>query len=187
MIVGIIGFILASIVIIPGIGYLAGIGPEDYTEEEMEDAGWGLLLFCAPIVFFPSLIIFYFGWQGYRRDERLRHMAEVLKGFKRISITELSIRTDRNNDETEKDIIECLQEGMIRGHIDPKTNEFVRYQPGPKGHPGVCTDYTKQAWTCPGCGTTNRSTIRPAERVKCHYCSGRFSFEPKMMRIKTKK
>jgi hypothetical protein len=126
---GIIGLVGSFIVAIPGIGYLAGIGPEDYDDEEKYDAGLNILGICVPIVLIPSLIFFLIGWQGYRKNKRLRNVADLLRVYRGIQISELAERLGRSRHEAEAVILECINEDLIKGHIDPKSRRFIVTEP----------------------------------------------------------
>ncbi len=165
-IIGLLGYFLIAVI---GVGYLAGFGPEDYSQDQKVASGQMLLLFCTPILLVPSLIFFYFGWRGRARHEQLKDVADILKAYRRIKLSELGSRLGKTEREAEKLILECLEEKLIHGYIDPSKRVFLT------------SDYayqyssSKVSWRCEGCGTFNESFNLPGEHAKCSHCGRYYS------------
>lgn len=168
-IVGIIILIGYFIVAIVGVGYLFGFGPEDYTEEEKHDSGVSLLLICTPMLLLPGLILFYFGWRGYRLNEQVKDTAGMLRAYGKINLTELGIKMGKSQDEMEELIFECLEENLVQGYLDRPKREFITYEylaRAPEARP-------RFGWKCPECSEYNESEKLPGDVVKCSFCKRR--------------
>jgi hypothetical protein len=143
-VLGIIGLVGSLIVAIPGIGYLVGIGPEDYNEEEKYEAGLNILGICTPIVLIPSLVFFLIGFSGYRKNKKLRDVADILRLYRSMHISELAERLGKSRPETETVIFDCINEGLIQGYIDPGSKKFIVTEPplpAPQMVPGPVAVY----------------------------------------------
>jgi hypothetical protein len=141
---GIIGLFGSLILAIPGIGYISGIGPEDYTEEEKYEAGLNILGICTPIVLIPSLLFFLIGFRGYRKNKRARDVADILRLYRSMHISELAERLGKSRPETETIVFDCVNDGLIQGYIDPGSKRFIVTeppQPVPQPIPGPVMAY----------------------------------------------
>ena len=164
LVIGVIGILFTLLVLAVGLDYYIGDGSEDRSEEENKSTGQTFLYICTPILLIPSVIFFYIGWRWRSQYERLKDVADILKAYRRIKLPDLANKLQRTERESEKLVLECIEEGMIYGYMDRSANAFFT------------TDYlyqvrdAKHGWKCSACGAYNDSIVLPGETAKCKYC-----------------
>ena len=164
LILGIIILLLFLLVAIIGMAYLGGIGPEEYSQEEKHDSGVMILTVCSPVLLIPGIIFFAIGWRGRSHYNKLKDVADVLKAYRKIELSKLAQKLGRNEIETEKLVMKCVENKLIYGYIDRQAGAFFT------------GDYLSQVqdathgWKCPSCGAYNDKVLLPGETAKCNYC-----------------
>jgi hypothetical protein len=102
--------------------------------------------------------------KNLKRREFLIDMADILKAYRRISITDFAERIGKDERYAEKIILECLEDGLVKGYISKRSKVFFT------------SEYLEQlddvqiGWECPGCGAQNQEILLPGEVDRCPYC-----------------
>jgi hypothetical protein len=162
LILGIIGLLLYFFFFMFAIGFSAG----QFNDSESDISIYGeiLLLFCTPALLLPSIILTYFGYRSRKKYEKLQEIADLLKAYRSIKLSDLARKIGKSEQETIELINKCLKEKLVYGHLDRtemvfKTHDYVDQLPK-----------SKQGWKCSSCGAFNDSLILPGETAKCGYC-----------------
>jgi hypothetical protein len=123
----ILGFLMmiATIIVLMISVFYFTIGLEDYTDEENQEGGYVLTTCCV----LPGLIlgIIFLGSAYYLADKNkpMEDLANLLRGYRVIPISEVASRIKKSEYETEHLILTCITNGHVKGYINPKTREFV--------------------------------------------------------------
>lgn len=159
---GIIGLITYLLFFMMAIAFSAG----RYNEGGISYNIYGemLIFICTPTILLPSIILTYYGHRGRLKYKELTNVANYLKTYRTIKLTELASKLDKPELETKEIIKKCLKEKLVSGYLDPienvfKTNEYFNHLPE-----------SKKGWKCTACGGFNDSIILPGETAKCNYC-----------------
>lgn len=102
--------------------------------------------------------------KNLKRREFLIDMADILKAYRRITIPDFAQKIGKDENYAEKIILECLEDGLVRGYISRRSRVFFTM------------DYLDQlddvqvGWDCPGCGANNHEVLLPGEIDRCPYC-----------------
>jgi hypothetical protein len=100
-------------------------GLEENSTWENEYYGTLFTLCCAvPFLIFGLIFIgggYYFSIKDKPKDE----VANVLKAYRTFRVTELADKVNRSEAETEKLVMECINEGLVKGYIDSNTGKFI--------------------------------------------------------------
>jgi Zn finger protein HypA/HybF involved in hydrogenase expression len=164
MIIGIIGILFTLLVVAVGVGYYTNHAPEGYTEEEAREGGETFLFICTPIMIVPSVIFLFLGLRGRARFQAIEDVADILKAYRRIKLTDLARKMGKTELEAEKLVMKCIEENLIHGYMDRQAQEFFT-----KDAMHQMPD-SKSGWKCSACGAYNDSVILPGETAKCGYC-----------------
>jgi hypothetical protein len=101
------------------------IGLEEYSDEENQEGGYVLTTCCV----LPGLIlgIIFLGRAYYitGKNKPMQDLANLLRGYRVIPISEVANRIKKSDYETEHLILTCITNGYVKGYINPKTREFV--------------------------------------------------------------
>lgn len=99
-----------------------------------------------------------------RRREYLIDMTDILKAYRRVAISDFAAKVGLDHDEAERVILECLEDGLLKGYISHRSKVFFS------------RDYLEQlddvqiGWQCESCGAHNQEIILPGEVDRCPYC-----------------
>jgi len=161
---GILGLLFTLLSVVVGIDYYIGHGPDDYTEEEMIETGETFLFICTPSTMIPSILFLAYGLSERRKFQKLQDVADILKAYRRIKISELAQKINKTEMESEKMILECIEKELVQGYMDRMagaffTNDFLHQ-----------VRDAKHGWKCPACGAYNDKVVLPGEIAKCAYC-----------------
>lgn len=102
-------------------------------------AGFGVL------ALFPAIPTFYFmtRWrQSVREHGEARELANLLKSYGRVSLTDLAKRTGKNEADVEIAVMTAIGEGHITGFVDPDTRIFYYGAEAPEYRPVVVESKT---------------------------------------------
>ncbi len=98
------------------------------------------------------------------RLEELQDLADILIAYRRVEISRIADKIGRTVPETERLILETLEEGLVDGYISRKQHVFFT------------RDYLEQiddvrmGWVCDNCGAVHDELLLPGEVGKCTYC-----------------
>jgi len=84
---------------------------------------------CFAVFLIPAYILLSYLSRGTALDKRLRIFADVLKGYRLISMKELAGKIDCTEEDAEFLVAACIGRGYIRGRIDMKERTFVSDEP----------------------------------------------------------
>ena len=80
---------------------------------------------CSVSFLIPSLVFLYYSRQKTAVDPRLMDLADVLKGYRHISLDELAAKIQTTPEEAELLVAACLGRGYVQGQIDPESKTFT--------------------------------------------------------------
>lgn len=163
-VLGIVGLLIYLFLFIIGAAYLTIFQPEDYSREDSVTAGTLLISVCTPMLFLPSIIFFIIGWRGRSKFMMYEDVANVLKAYRRIKISELARKFNKPEYEAEKLVMECIERNLVNGYMDRQAQEFFTRDAMHQ------MPQSKSGWKCSACGAYNDSVILPGETAKCGYC-----------------
>ena len=129
--VGIIFVVLGVILIIGSFfflffGYVTyTIGIENQTQEENEYWGTVFTTCCAVPFLIFGLIFIGSGYYINRKSKAMDDVTKILKAYRKIKISEVALKINKPELETEELIIKSINEDSVEGYIDNKTREFI--------------------------------------------------------------
>ena len=172
-VLGIVGLLIYLFLFIIGAAYLTIFQPEDYSREDSVTAGTLLISVCTPMLFLPSIIFFIIGWRGRSKFMMYEDVANVLKAYRRIKISELARKFNKPEYEAEKLVMECIERNLVNGYMDRQAQEFFTRDAMHQ------MPQSKSGWKCSACGAYNDSVILPgrpqnagiAERSRHQSCN----------------
>lgn len=129
--VGIIFMVLGVILIIGSFfflffGYVADtIGVENYTEEENEYWGTVFTTCCAVPFLIFGLIFIGSGYYINHKSKTMDDVTKILKAYRKIKISEVALKINKPELETEELIVKSINGERVDGYIDNKTREFI--------------------------------------------------------------
>lgn len=101
------------------------------------------------------------GLMGRRKQKHFEKVADLLRAYRRISISKLAGKLGVTEMEAEYVIAECLGRGLLEGYIDRREGEF----------------FTKEALyqvmnieRCPICNAPSSELYLAGEEIRCRYC-----------------
>ncbi|MFW9877026.1 MAG: PCI domain-containing protein [Candidatus Thorarchaeota archaeon] len=162
LILGIIGLLSYFLFFMFAIGFSAG----QFNDSEGDYSFYGqmILIVCTPALLLPSIILTFFGYRSRKKYEKLQEIADLLKAYRSIKISDLARKIGKSEQEAIELINKCIKEKLVFGYLNQTENIFMT------------SDYTKQVpkstqgWKCTACGAFNDSLILPGETAKCGYC-----------------
>jgi len=80
---------------------------------------------CAMVFLIPSVVFLFYSRQRTAVDGRLKELADVLRGYRQISMDELANKMHTSPEEAELLVAACLGRGYIHGGIDPTGKIFT--------------------------------------------------------------
>ncbi len=95
-----------------------------------------------------------------------RKMTGILQVYPKISLKDLAEKMGMDEKLVEESLVDLVQRGHVKGHIDPGTREFISAM---STATGVASSAGK-ALTCPHCGATLPSIPVRGTSVKCKSC-----------------
>jgi hypothetical protein len=116
---------------------------------------------CAATGLLPALIFLYFGMTLARRRLALETMVAFIKQKQRVSVLEVAQEFKWTDPEAEDNLVEAINENMIRGHFDRGTKQFYT-----EGSQQQMTFFEK----CEGCGVRIGLWASPNQPAVCPYC-----------------
>ena len=92
-----------------------------------EDEYYGTLFtICCAVPFLIFGLIFIGGGYYFSvKDKPKEDVASILKAYRTISVSELALKLNKPEAETEKLVMECINEGLVKGYIDSGTGKFI--------------------------------------------------------------
>ncbi len=102
--------------------------------------------------------------KNLQRREYLIDIADILKAYRRITISDFGTKIRMDENSAERIILECLEDGLVRGYISKRSRVFFTM------------DYLDQiddvqiGWQCSGCGANNQQAPASGEVDRCPYC-----------------
>jgi hypothetical protein len=96
--------------------------------------------------------------------ERLKDIAEILNAYRRVGIGMVADKIGEDVPTTERLILECLEEDMVKGFLSTKQHVFYTQ------------DYLDQiddvriGWSCEQCGASHDEVLLPGDYGTCNYC-----------------
>ena len=99
-----------------------------------------------------------------KRREYLIDMADILKAYRRVTISDFAKRIEMNDADAERIILECLEDGLLFGYISRRSRVFFT------------REYLDQiedvqiGWECQNCGSHNQEILLPGEVDRCPFC-----------------
>ncbi|MGA1872248.1 MAG: PCI domain-containing protein [Thermoplasmatota archaeon] len=96
--------------------------------------------------------------------ERLKDVADVLIAYRRVQIKVVSEKIGQDMATTEKLILECLEEGLVKGYLSTKQHVFYTQEYLEQ------LDDARVGWTCDKCGAQHDEVLLPGDYGRCTYC-----------------
>jgi hypothetical protein len=96
--------------------------------------------------------------------ERLEDVSDVLIAYRRVGIRKVADKIGEDIPTTERLILECLEEGLVKGYLSTKQHVFYTQ------------DYLDQiddvriGWSCEKCGASHDEVLLPGDHGTCSYC-----------------
>ncbi len=129
---------------------------------------------CTPIFLIPGAVFLYFATKITKKNEALTDVAGYLRMYRRITLSEVSRKVGKSEKETMRLINECIEKGMVKGHIDRQTKEFFTNSSLKQENRIVGIN------ECTHCGASVDKKVLRGETVRCEYCGGVINEPPKM-------
>jgi len=96
--------------------------------------------------------------------ERLKDVADILIAYRRVEIKVVAKKIGQDIPTTERLILECIEEGMVKGYLSSKQHVFYTHEYLEQ------LDDAKVGWTCDKCGAHHDEVLLPGDYGKCEYC-----------------
>lgn len=87
---------------------------------------------CFMVFLLPAFLFLDYWSRRTGLDRRLRILADVLKGYRQISMEELAGKIDCSKEDAEFLAAACIGRGYVRGRIDPKEEAFISEELAPE-------------------------------------------------------
>ncbi len=161
-------FLLGGIfILVVGIIYFT-VGVGDYSPEQNFSAGVMMTVCATPLLIIGITLILYAHLKK-KKYEILLEYANFLRAYRRIKISEFARKIGKTEFEAEKIIVKLLENKLINGYIDRRTQEFVTYE-------AIYQERVENI-KCPNCGATVSGVFLVGEVVMCPYCKTVFKVE----------
>jgi len=96
--------------------------------------------------------------------ERLKDVADILIAYRRVDIKVVAGKIGQDIQTTERLILECIEEGMVKGYLSSKQHVFYTQEYLEQ------LDDARVGWTCDKCGAHHDEVLLPGDYGKCEYC-----------------
>jgi len=181
LILGMLGLLSTIIILLIGVFYQF-IGLESNTPETNASAAQMMFLFCTPANVIITAIFFGFWYVKKKKEDILKGLASYLKMYRRIPLAKVAQRLGITEQRAEELLLDCVAKGMIEGHLDRETDEFVLEK---------SIESMREGGKCPRCGAFSDKIALSGEVLKCAYCGAvipteRQPLTPKETRAATK-
>jgi hypothetical protein len=117
---------------------------------------------CIPIPLLGGIVCMVIGLRGRKTYKEYVALADLLKAYRRIGITEIARKMQISEFEAEKRIAKVVALGLVEGYFDRFRGEFFTL--AALGQELRITD-------CPSCGAGFEKIHLVGEHLKCSYCS----------------
>jgi len=84
---------------------------------------------CFILFLLPAILFIGYWSRRAQMDDRLRMLADVLKGYRQITMEELSGKLDCSEEDAEFLTAACIGRGYVRGRVDVTDKTFVSEEP----------------------------------------------------------
>lgn len=129
--------------------------------EKNVSAAINIIGVCTVITLIPGIIFLYFGLKSSRERREIVELVSYLKTYRRINLSDLAKKLSKNEFETEKIIMKCVDRKLVDGFIDRASNEFLIRK---------AMEEEVVIEKCPHCGASMSERFLKGESVKCNYC-----------------
>jgi predicted transcriptional regulator len=102
--------------------------------------------------------------RNLRRREYLIDMSDILKAYRRVSISDFAERVGMSEDKAERVMLECMEDGLVYGYISRRSKVFFTREYLDQ------IDDVQIGWECENCGSHNQEILLPGEIDRCPYC-----------------
>ena len=79
---------------------------------------------CTPIGIIPGIICIAIGLILRNHQKRFEQIAELVRAYRRIKISELARKMGKTEFDTERILVQCIDRKLIEGYFDRNTGEF---------------------------------------------------------------
>jgi hypothetical protein len=128
---------------------------------------------CTPTVLVPSIFLTFFGFRGRKKYKELTEIAKYMEAYRKITITELSLKIGKSVQETEDLVKECYNKKLLDGYFDSHRSIYYSQE----GYRQL--KKSMRGFECPNCGGYNDQVFLPGEAAKCGYCGKIMSISKK--------
>ena len=108
---GIIGLLTYLFLFGFSVSFMAGY--YDDAESDNSTTGELAIFVCTPTVLVPSIFLTFFGYRGRKKYKELTEMAKYMGAYRKITITELSLKIGKSVQETEDLVKECYNKKLL--------------------------------------------------------------------------
>jgi len=84
---------------------------------------------CFTVFIVPAFLFLSYWSRKARMEKQLRMLADVLRGYRRLSMEELAGKIDCSEEDAEFLTATCIGRGYVRGRIDSAGRTFISEEP----------------------------------------------------------
>ena len=157
---GVLIVLAAIFLLIMGVAFLTVNIGED-SPEENRTTGIAVTAFCGTPLLIIGVVFLFLWYYFSKKAQPLKDLVPILKGYRRIKISEVAMKISKDEKLTESLILNCINDGSIKGYIDFRNKEFVVDPSELKSPQQMVAEYL-----CRRCG----QPLSYIERYKRMYC-----------------
>ncbi len=80
---------------------------------------------CAMAFFIPGIVFLLYRTQSTALDSRLKALADVLKGYREVTMEELSEKIGVKREDAELLVAACIGRGLVKGRLVAEEGRFI--------------------------------------------------------------